>query len=532
MGLALTIGSAGIPAIANVASAQASGPAFPCDPGFYQVISGQLAEFNPAAGTYNKIGEDGGNYNAMGYRLADGYMYAISGKNLYRIDAEGTVTNLGQPDMPGGSYTGDFGDDGLLHVSRGGRDWHKIDVDTLEATPVPELSTYYAVADITNVNGKFYGISSDGELYIFDPTALTISSGGTVSGLPESHNAYGAAWSTAGGNLYIGRNSGQIFQITGYSKGSPVATQVATSPSTNSNDGAACSLAPPPEGMEDVDGPEPETEPSTPEAQAAAEAYEEQVKEEEASNPPPESTTTTEAPPEEEPGEVVITGDPETTYEADDANIGEGAACEPGAEEDMKPRPEFDNLIEVDTATELWASSFDGSPISDFTLLSGSWDMSGGTFNQLNACGYDYSAMLNNHVVKSYRWDAHFNAISGDNQGGLVFNLSSRHTRSGAMVVDLADGGSTLRWGRYDNAGYYQFIDSVPVTKPATGENFHLTVDVDGDVAVILVDGVQVAKTEVLFQGGFVGLMANKTDIAFQKAALTAMPAGFLSDPA
>ena len=131
---------------------------FACDPGFYQVISGQLASFNPATGEYINMGPDRSNYNAMGYRIEDGLLYGIAGKNLLRIDATGTVADLGAlPLSSSGGYTGDFGDDGLLHISKGGRDWHKVDVDTMSATAVPELSIYKAVADITNVHGQFYG---------------------------------------------------------------------------------------------------------------------------------------------------------------------------------------------------------------------------------------------------------------------------------------------------------------------------------------------------------------------------------------
>ena len=209
----------------------------------------------------------------MGYRIADGYVYGVGNGNLYRINASGERTTVGSLGAMPSGYTGTFGDDGLLHVSSGGKNWYTIDVDTLETTSIPELSQGMGVADITNVSGVFYGVSSKGALVRFDPTALTVESLGNVDGLPTYSGAYGAAWSTAGGNLYVGRNSGEIYQITGYSTANPVATQVGAAPSTNSNDGASCELAPPPPGLADVDGPAPETEPSTPEARAAAEQY-------------------------------------------------------------------------------------------------------------------------------------------------------------------------------------------------------------------------------------------------------------------
>ena len=163
----------------------------PCDPGFYQVISGQLGELNPGAQTYETVGQDQASYNAMAYRVVDGYMYAIRGSDLLRVNAAGDIVNLGTLSIPSGSYAGDFGDDGLLHVSRGGRDWHTIDVDTLAATPIAAWSQYTAVADITNVHGVFYGVSSDGALFAYDQADYSTTEIGPVAGLPTTLKAYG-----------------------------------------------------------------------------------------------------------------------------------------------------------------------------------------------------------------------------------------------------------------------------------------------------------------------------------------------------
>ena len=99
--------------VAPPLAAQETGDTFACDPGFYQVISGQLAELDPANNSYNTIDADGASYNAMGYRIADGYMYAIQGANLIRIDASGAVTVVTALDVPSGSYTGDLS---LIHI--------------------------------------------------------------------------------------------------------------------------------------------------------------------------------------------------------------------------------------------------------------------------------------------------------------------------------------------------------------------------------------------------------------------------------
>ena len=114
--------------------------------------------------------------------------------------------------------------------------------------------------------------------------------------------------------------------------------------------------------------------------------------------------------------------------------------------------------------------------------------------------------------------------MSGVNQGGILFNQSSINSRSGAMVVDLTDGGSTLRWGSYDNAGYYTNIGSVPVKAPATGQSVTLAVEVHGTAVEIFLNGDSIATTTSTHSGGMVGLVSTLADVAFESSTLTALP--------
>lgn len=464
---------------ASASPAAAQNMPFACDPGFYQVISGQLKEFNPATGAYVSLGDKQSSYNAAAYRVADGYVYAIRSRSLLRVDSSGYVTDLGQLDFPGGSYTGDFGDDGLLHVSRGGRDWHAIDVDALTATYRPDLDVSTGVADIANVGGKFYGIGATGQLWVMDPAAGTVTAGGAVTGLSGS-GSFGAAWSTAGDNLYVGRNVGLIYQISGFTKGSPTATQVATAENTNSNDGASCPDAPAPAGIPDVDGPEPETEASPPQDENPSDA----------------------------------------TYEFEDAGLGQGATCGTTEDEDRLPRTMV-NPLEVTGETVLYSSTYD-APANDYLVLGGSWMVTAGALRQSNTCGYDYTALLKTPQVEDFRFEATLSAVEGINQGGLVFNQSSLDTRSGAMVVDFADGGKTLRWGTYDELGYHVYVGSVPVA--TTGE-VTLGVEVHGRDVEIVLNGEIVANTRADRSGGYVGLITSISAVDFDDVSLVALPA-------
>ena len=474
--------------VAPPLAAQATGDTFACDPGFYQVISGQLAELDPANNSYSTIGVDGASYNAMGYRIADGYMYGIQGANLIRVDTTGAITAVTALDIPSGSYTGDFGDDGLLHISRGGRNWYAVDVDTGQATAIAELSGNVGVADITNVYGKFYGVSGSGQLIRFDLDAKTVTNVGAVSGLPGGSMAFGAAWSSAGGNLYVGRNSGEIFQITGYSTGLPVATQVATASATNSNDGASCALAAAPAGIPDVDGPQPETPPSTPAGQQAAENYAENDYE---------------------------------TFTFPSAPVPEGPSCTSGFDEDRPQRLAID-AESVTSPTTVYASG-PGVSLTDFDVLSGLWTEASGALQQTHDCGYDYTALLRAEPLNHYRWDVTVSGVDGVNQGGVVVNQSSPLTRSGAALVDLADAGNVLRWGNYDASGYYQLLGAVDLD-PSAAESARFSVEVHGDQVTVRADGEFITTFTSIGAGGHVGLVTSRAAGSFSNLELTALP--------
>ena len=482
--LALAMFQSGL-LLATVSTADAQ--PFSCSPGFYQVINGQLNEFDPATDLYRPIGSQQGRYNAMGLRAADGYLYGVQQGNLIRIGSNGAVTNLGPLGLPKNAYTGDFDDNGLLHVSAGGEHWHTVDVDTMTVTPIPELSGTARVADIANVNGIFYGVSTPGELYRFDPVNKTVTNRGPVTGVAGS-GAFGAAWSTAGGNLYVGRNSGPIYQIVGYSSGTPQATQVATAQSTNSNDGGSCPYAPPPTGVRDVDGPEPETQPSTPEGAAAQAQWNQQYQQEQ-----------------------------EAAYEFEDAGIGEGASCGATVNEDRLPRQTV-SAGQYAEGSIIYQTGFDGD--ADALILSGNWQETEGELRQLLDCGYDYTALLRTPQVEYYRFEARLRALEGANGGGLVFNQSSEHTRSGAMVVDLAASGTSLRWGQYDAAGYYQHIGSAEVHTFGTNA---IAVEVRGTEIDIFFNGTKVGSTTTDQPGGYVGLVATRSKVGFTGAVLTAL---------
>jgi hypothetical protein len=243
-------GLAGTSAVVPIPVVASAGP-FTCEPGFYQVISGQLEELNPATGAYTDIGSAySTTYNAMGYDVQDDYLYAMGTgsaatdeADLLRIASDGSVTNLGRPTgLPLADYvSGDMDASGRLLVQATATVWYAINVSSVAATPFTVTGAAGTGADAAWIGGYLY-FASNATLYAINLSTM-VETSATVSGLPASAT-YGAAWSDRGGDLFFSANgNGSIYQVTGFTGASPTATRVATGVATNNNDGAACKQA-------------------------------------------------------------------------------------------------------------------------------------------------------------------------------------------------------------------------------------------------------------------------------------------------
>ncbi|MEM7288413.1 MAG: hypothetical protein AAF480_18875 [Actinomycetota bacterium] len=489
--------------VAGSPAAADTGGGFDCQPGLYQVISGQLRDFNPGAGTFDPMGPaHGDRYNAMGYRIADDYLYAFErgGTDLLRISADGTVVDMGQVAMSATSpYTGDFGPDGRLWVSRGGANWYAIDVDTLEAEPIPYFGASEAVADVVLIGGVFWGVSASGRLWSFDPGTQTQSvTTGVVDGLEPTTGYFGAAWTANEGQLYVSRNSGFLYQITGYLTASPLATEIADHPATNSNDGASCPNAPAPEGVTVIE------DPTVPE-------------------PTPTPIPTPAPTPEPAGGE---------SYEIPDAGLGEGPSCPLSPDVVRAPPVSVGEVTSVDEATVIYDTGFDQQS-ADWTIRSGSWLIRDGSLSQIEDCGDDLAVLLQSAPVEHFSWEATMRFRTADLQGGLLFNQSSGSTRSGASIVEIVDQGSFLRWGHYDVQGYYTYQGGLAIPTVSVGQSVSLRVQVHEDKALVFMNGVQMGLMDTFNPRGYVGLVASHSGVDFDSVTLVKLPEADLgSDPA
>lgn len=245
-----------------------------CNPSFYQVISGQLylLDANTEPATYTDVQSNNlGSYNATGYNPTDRLIYGMLGnENLLVIGEDGAAIDLGPiaglPPLPGASYfVGDFDLAGNYYIIRNSN-LYRIDVNTIQATPVSVTGNAGGIADFAYYdpdndasNGfSFIGVRSGGDQIVkidVDATGSTATANRidlTGIGNPNINNensqGFGAAYTTNGGTkLYFSNNfTGNFYQVNIDESASPAqayAVYISTAQQSNNNDGASCALA-------------------------------------------------------------------------------------------------------------------------------------------------------------------------------------------------------------------------------------------------------------------------------------------------
>ncbi|MFK8102281.1 MAG: hypothetical protein AB8G15_07150, partial [Saprospiraceae bacterium] len=223
---------------------------FQCEPAFYQVISGQLTQFNPNNGEFTPIGPVNATYNSIGYNTEDNFIYGIdaSTNNLVKIDANGTRFDLGSiAGLPAQIYiVGDFDLSGNLYLYNSFM-LYKIDVDAtpLTATAVSVNRSIQADMAYNVIDEHFYNTSTT-LLKKLNPTTGFVSTTALTGPITGESGVFGSFWSTNDGQIYAANNaSGNIYKID---PNTAISTFFSNGIVTNSNDGAGCPLASEPVG--------------------------------------------------------------------------------------------------------------------------------------------------------------------------------------------------------------------------------------------------------------------------------------------
>jgi len=225
-----------------------------CQTEFYQIHSNStLVSLDPTSGDYKILASISGaqQINGAQFNHLDGHVYApsvIDGvQKLAMLSQDGTVTPL-DVELPGSQifYCGAISADGVMYLANNSG---LIKVDLMQEDLVVEDTgvSSMGVADFSLdiQRGLFYGVTGKGQLKVFDPFSLQVSTYDLAGSINNEYGAFGAAWSCNDGSFFTYNNkSGKIYSIN---VNTLTATQVLNATGNLSiNDGFNCVTAPPP----------------------------------------------------------------------------------------------------------------------------------------------------------------------------------------------------------------------------------------------------------------------------------------------
>jgi len=238
-------------------------PPFVCNSNIYIASSSgaanpsqlSIVDISSSPYTLNPIGPgSGSNYNALGYREQDDFLYGIKlqTNELIRIDSNGIEFNLGPitglpvPASINDSYdSGDVFPDGdlYIHEVNSHSEMYQINVvstpPSLVQTHNLDQSIWLSDFAYNSVDDKVYGIGDAGDKYMIDPVTWTVSTIGANA--PAA--SYGAAYTNDEGHVFVYRNNpGALFFVDFGLNGTGTGnmTLLSSAPNVSFNDGASC----------------------------------------------------------------------------------------------------------------------------------------------------------------------------------------------------------------------------------------------------------------------------------------------------
>ena len=234
----------------GTAQAQSSLPTFTCSADPYVVIDtpSQLQQINVSSGAVTPLGTASIGINAIGYNIADDYIYGLNGGNFYRMGADASVENLGTPTGPiaftPGASAGTMDGSGNWYGLNGNNVFIVSIGDTpangtLTFTNVPRSGVTRTGADyaFSNVDNAIY-YHTRNAIYRIDP----VTGFGEV--IPITGDTLGAAsggaWSSSDGTMFFYNNADGELHSVDVSQSPAVVTKISDVSTNGSFDGTAC----------------------------------------------------------------------------------------------------------------------------------------------------------------------------------------------------------------------------------------------------------------------------------------------------
>ncbi|MFK7979160.1 MAG: choice-of-anchor L domain-containing protein, partial [Saprospiraceae bacterium] len=205
----------------------------------------QLIAIDLTTGNSTILGTLPSKVNAAGFNSTDGFIYAMQGGDLVRINNDLSLTVIDVPGLPG-SARGDINAQGQYVSLSGGGTAYVVDINAGAIINQCDLDLPSTSADIafSPIDNFAYIIENNNDiLYRLNIDNCELTSVGLITGIQGSGN-FGAFYMDNEGNLYMSRNGdGNIYVINTPHTGNTVANLFTRGPASSNNDGARCSLA-------------------------------------------------------------------------------------------------------------------------------------------------------------------------------------------------------------------------------------------------------------------------------------------------
>ena len=166
----------------------------------------------------------------------------------------------------------------------------------------------------------------------------------------------------------------------------------------------------------------------------------------------------------------------------------------------------------------------------DLSIMGGNWETANGVTTQKLDDQTDYIAGLGVFAESfeagvdiDFSGDVRADEESSDIGGGLVFNMRDRDNQADGYMVRLANAGTEIIWGHYDEFGAFVGQGGIPVDiDPAEKQKFRLSIIVYSDRFDILIDDeAMITDIPLEGSGGWIGLISFRGGVAFSNMSLS-----------
>ena len=238
---------------------------FNCDYYAYLFQFNDVYSVDLASGSSSIVATDitPGNINAAGYNSKDGYIWgSLSSptQSIVKIGKNFETTTYTFSELPTSNrYIGDISLDGVYYLKGGGTGYSMIDLDPVSSNYLSFIGSGTLSQNITvhdwafnAVDNMLYTVEKNSNiLYRINITTNNVESIGEVPILSGNSYTYGAVYFDLAGNFYVSANqTGTVYiinNVANLNSGDAMSSNIfAFGPSSSSNDGARCPIAPVP----------------------------------------------------------------------------------------------------------------------------------------------------------------------------------------------------------------------------------------------------------------------------------------------